>query len=351
MATWTKDASVTSVMKTSDNPIYQGSCDINPSSTVMIVANDSGKKDYGPLPSGVEDTWYGPAYRYTGMTKSLTDWRIVTSLYHLKYSGFHNSRAMGRCELLLLNANGEMIARFGILDLGGGKKPLIRLQLCEPGSYIEKDDGKHRNLYYDYGPSGAVKNGRDEYIRIKSINDKTRKFITLINREESDCISDGIFVLDMIKKGQVFTWSITQYNTHTGQPYTDSRKHLVVSGTFVDRDNRFNSPLGGIGVTFLKFPISEDHNKIDYKDPFMSLANLRIWQVNKVAPSDTTYIANAGQEIVLNCETNSTTVGGKLVSPVWSTDYPKLRPGVNSLSMIGDLDDAQMTLKYIPRLL
>ncbi|WP_439847901.1 phage distal tail protein, partial [Lactiplantibacillus plantarum] len=62
-------------------------------------------------------------------------------------------------------------------------------------------------------------------------------------------------------------------------------------------------------------------------------------------------IANAGQEIVLNCETNSTTVGGKLVSPVWSTDYPKLRPGVNSLSMIGDLDDAQMTLKYIPRLL
>ncbi|MDN6052931.1 MAG: phage tail family protein [Lactobacillus sp.] len=351
MATWTKDASVTSVMKTSDNPIYQGSCDINPSSTVMIVANDSGKKDYGTMPSGVEDTWYGPAYRYTGMTKSLTDWRIVTSLYHLKYSGFHNSRAMGRCELLLLNANGEMIARFGILDLGGGKKPLIRLQLCEPGSYIEKDDGKHRNLYYDYGPSGAVENGRDEYIRIKSINDKTRKFITLINREESDCISDGIFVLDMTKKGQVFKWSITQYNTQTGQPYTDSRKHLVVSGTFVDRNNQFNSPLGGIGVTFLKFPIAEDHNKIDYKDPFMSLANLRIWQVNKVAPSDTTYISNAGQEIVLNCENNSTTVGGKLVSPVWSTDYPKLKPGVNSLSMIGDLDDAQITLKYLPRLL
>lgn len=351
MATWTMDNSVTSVMKTSDNPIYQGSCEINSSSTVMIVANNSGKKDYGPLPSGVEDTWYGPAYRYTGMTQSLTDWRVVTSLYHLKYSGFHNSRAMARCELLLLNANGEMIARFGILDLGGGKKPLIRLQLCEPGSYMEKDDGKYRNLYYDYGPSGAVENGRDEYIRINSISDKTRKFITLINREESDCISDGIFVLDLTKKGQVFTWSITQYNTHTGQPYTDSRKHLVVSGTFVDSNNQFSSPLGGIGVTFLKFPIAEDHNNIDYKDPFMSLANLRIWQVNKVNPSNTTYIANAGQEIVLNCETESTTVGGKLVSPIWSTDYPKLKPGVNSLTMTGDLDDAQMTLKYLPKLL
>ncbi|MGY5438486.1 phage tail domain-containing protein [Lactiplantibacillus argentoratensis] len=351
MATWSNDSSVTSVMKTSNNPIYQGSCEINSFSTVMIVANKSGKKDYGPLPSGVEDTWYGPAYRYTGMTQSLTDWRVVTSLYHLKYSGIHNSRAMARCELLLLNANGEMIARFGILDLGGGSKPLIRLQLCEPGSYMDKGDGKHRNLYYGYGPSGAVKNRRDKYVRIKSISDKTRKFITLINREESDCISDGVFVLDMTKKGQVFKWSITQYDTRTGQPYKDSRKHLVVSGTFVDRNNQFSSPLGGVGVTFLKFPIAEDHNNVAYKDPFMSLPNLRIWQVNKVDESDTTYIANAGEEIVLNCENNSTTVGGKLVSPVWSTDYPKLKPGVNSLSMFGDLDDAQMTLKYLPKLL
>ncbi|WP_434007065.1 hypothetical protein [Lactiplantibacillus plantarum] len=55
--------------------------------------------------------------------------------------------------------------------------------------------------------------------------------------------------------------------------------------------------------------------------------------------------------MVLNCETDSTTVGGKLASPIWSTDYPKLSPGVNSLTMIGDLDDAQITLKYLPRLL
>ncbi|WP_159259041.1 phage tail domain-containing protein [Lactiplantibacillus pentosus] len=351
MAMWTNDPSATSVMKTSDNPIYQGSCEINSSSTVMIVANKSGKKDYGKLPSVANDTWYGPAYRYTGMTQSLNDWRVLTSLYHLKYSGQHNGRAMARCELLLLNANGEMIARFGILDLGGGKKPLIRLQLCEPGSHMEKGDGKHRNLYYDYGPSGAFKNKKDKYVRIKTINNNARKFITLINREESDSISDGVFVLDMIKKGQVFTWSITQYNTKTDQPYTDSRKHLVVSGTFVDRKNQFNSPLGGVGAVFLKFPIAEDHNKINYKEPFMSLPNLRIWKANSVNPSDTTYIANAGQEIVLNCETESTTVGGKLVSPIWSTDYPKLKPGVNSLTMTGDLDDAQITLKYIPRLL
>ena len=349
MATWTNDPTATSVMKTSDNPIYQGSCAINSSSTVMIVANKSGKKDYGPIPSGVEDTWYGPAYRYTGMTKSLTDWRVRTSLYHLKYSGSHNGRAMARVDLLLLNANGQMIARFGILDLGGGKKPLIRLQLCEPGSYMEKGDGKHRNLYYGYGPSGAFKNRRDKYVRIKTINKKSRKFITLINREESNSISNGTFVLDMTKKGQVFTWSITQYNTHTDQPYTDSNKHLVVSGTFVDRNNQFSSPLGGVGVTFLKFPIAEDYNKIDYKDPFMSLPYLRIWQANEVNPGDPRYIANAGEEIVLNCENDSTTIGGKLASPTWSTDFPKLKPGVNNLTMVGDLDDAQMTLKYLPR--
>ena len=99
--------------------------------------------------------------------------------------------------------------------------------------------------------------------------------MTLINREESDCISDGIFVLDLRKEGQVFSWSITQCNTNTGQPYKDPRKHLVVSGSFVDSNNQFNSPLGGVGVVFLKFAIAEDYNNVDYKDPFMSLPYLR----------------------------------------------------------------------------
>ncbi|WP_436680745.1 phage distal tail protein, partial [Lactiplantibacillus plantarum] len=52
-----------------------------------------------------------------------------------------------------------------------------------------------------------------------------------------------------------------------------------------------------------------------------------------------------------DCEEDQVTVNGALVSPVWSTDFPKLKPGVNSLTLTGDIDDAKITLKYLPRLL
>ena len=81
------------------------------------------------------------------------------------------------------------------------------------------------------------------------------------------------------------------------------------------------------------------------------MTDLQISQVNKVDTTKPTYIANAGEEIVMDCETDTVTVNGRLVSPVWSTDYPQLKPGVNGLTMVGDLADAQMTLKYLPKLL
>ncbi|MBR0604449.1 phage tail protein, partial [Bacillus safensis] len=155
-------------------------------------------------------------------------------------------------------------------------------------------------------------------------------------------------VLDITKRGQVFTWSITQYSTKTGRPFLDPHIHMLVHGTYVDTQNKYQTALGGIGSVFLKHPITEDIHKVAYRNPFMSMTDLQIWKVNKVDATKPTYIAGAGEEIVMDCEADTITVNGKLVSPVWSTDFPKLKPGVNGLSMIGDLDDAQMTLKYLP---
>jgi len=82
----------------------------------------------------------------------------------------------------------------------------------------------------------------------------------------------------------------------------------------------------------------------------MSLTHLEVYKHNAVSNNDTpTYIANAGDEIVLDSEAQKTTVGGKIEYPVWSTSYPKLKPGVNSLNMVGDIDDANIVLKYLPK--
>ena len=82
----------------------------------------------------------------------------------------------------------------------------------------------------------------------------------------------------------------------------------------------------------------------------MSLTHLQVFKHNKVNSKDTpTYIANAGSEIIMDSEAQRTTVDGKIEYPVWSTSYPKLKPGINSLNIVGDLDDAKMVLKYLPK--
>ena len=373
MAEWTNDANAIAQMKTAGDYIYQGEADSNRDTQVLMVKLANGVKQYGSH----QPDWYGPGVRFTGMTNSLTNYRVTTRIHHIKHSGTHNGRAMGRVEVLLLDPNGATISRFGLADSSSGGTPTCYLQITKPGGTFAGGDGKHETFYNGKGPSGSSSNGRDQKIKIKtgtttktvtkkSKNKKTGKvttksvketvtnYMTVVNKEEKSALSTSWLQLDLIKNGKVFSWSITQYYTsgsHSGQPCTDPKRFLIVHGTFVDTNSNYQSALGGIGGVFFKHSIAEDDENVGYENPYLSITHLDIYQVNDVAQDAPKYIASAGQEIVLNCETDSTTVGGKLASPIWSTDYPKLSPGVNSLTMIGDLDDAQITLKYLPRLL
>ncbi|WP_423716670.1 phage tail domain-containing protein [Lactiplantibacillus pentosus] len=372
MVEWTNDANAIAQMKTAGKYTYQGEADSNRDTQVLMVKYANGSKQYGPH----KPDWYGPGVRFTGMTNSLTNYRVKTRIHHIKHSGTHNGRAMGRVEVLLLDPNGATIGRFGLADSNSGGTPTCYLQITKPGGAFAGGDGKHQTLFMGKGPSGSSSNGRDQKIKIKTgtttktvvkrsrnrhgkvttrtIKRRVNKYTTVVNKEEKSALSTSWLELDLIKNGKVFSWSITQYYTsgrHNGQPCKDPKRFLIVHGTFVDRNSNYQSALGGIGGVFFKHSIAEDDENVGYENPFMSITHLDIYQVNDVAQDAPKYIANAGQEIVLNCETDSTTVGGKLASPIWSTDYPKLSPGVNSLTMIGDLDDAQITLKYLPRLL
>jgi phage-related protein len=372
MGMWTSDPNAVSGIKTDGKYKYQGSAEIDSNTTVMKVAIVNGKKDFGTMPTDpLDTTWLGPTYRYTGITEALTNYRVRAGLHHMRYSGTHNGRAMGKVQLSLLDASGSTIGRFVIGDHMQGGKTYVALQLCKPGSTF--DDGNYKTLYWGYGPSGAFSNKRDEKVKIKTgtttktvtktsrsksgkvtkktIKENVDKYVTTVNKEERNCLTNAWVFMDLTKSGNVYTWELHQYSLYDGHPYRNRNKYLIASGRWVDTNNEYESALGGFGQTFLKHPITEDFNKVIYKAPYMTLTDLKVWKHTQPQPNEPTYIANAGEEIVMDCETDTVTVNGRLVSPVWSTDYPQLRPGVNGLTMVGDLDDAQMTLKYLPRIL
>ena len=351
MAMWTNDPNAISGIKTDGQYHYQGSAEINADTTVMRVAYVNGAKDFGPMPTNqLEGILLGPTYRYTGMTNALTNYRVRAGLHHMRYSGTHNGRAMGKTQFSLLDASGNTIGRFVIGDHMQGGKTYVALQLCKPGSTFDDDD--HQTLYWGYGPSGAFNDYRDQYSDLVNKSSLVNsKYVTVVNREESDCLTNAWVFMDLTKAGNVYTWELHQYSLYDGQPYRNTNRYLIASGRWVDTNNEYESALGGFGQTFLKQPITEDIDNVLYMAPYMTLTDLQVWQHNQPQPNEPTYIANAGEEIVMDCETDTVTVNGRLVSPVWSTDYPQLKPGVNGLTMVGDLADAQMTLKYLPKLL
>ncbi|MGY5247852.1 phage distal tail protein, partial [Lactiplantibacillus plantarum] len=351
MAMWTNDANAISGIKTDGAHHYQGSAEINADTTVMRVAYVNGAKDFGPMPTNqLDGTWLGPTYRYTGMTKALTNYRVRAGLHHMRYWGAHNGRAMGKAQFSLLDASGNTIGRFVIGDHMQGGQTYVTLQLCKPGSAF--DDDNHQTLYWGYGPRGGFKNYRTRYSDLVNKSSLVHsKYVTVVNRQERDCLTNAWVFMDLTKAGNVYTWELHQYSLYDGQPYRNANRYLIASGRWVDTNNEYESALGGFAQTFLKQPITEDIDNVQYMAPYMTLTDLQVWQHNQPQPNEPTYIANAGEEIVMDCETDTVTVNGRLVSPVWSTDYPQLKPGVNGLTMVGDLADAQMTLKYLPKLL
>lgn len=376
MALWSNGDSALSPIKTGTPHVFQGTATINEDSGSMIVKKVKGKKDYGAMPSSLaenENKWLGPGYKYNGMTQSLSEWRIKAGIHHTKWEGAHRGRAIGQIQLLWLSPNGETIGHFGISDHAYGARPECFLQITQPGGNFDVGDGTHRTFYYGYGPSGAFSNDSDKSIRIKTgtktvsktirsrarngkvtkktINKKVDTYVTVQNRREYSALSDAWLFLDLSYYDHEYHYSITQHNLANGQPYTNPNKYFIVSSRQpVKTGTAYDTALGGFAIFFGKRPITEDIQKIDYDEPYMSLTHLQVFKHNKVNSKDTpTYIANAGSEIIMDSEAQRTTVDGKIEYPVWSTSYPKLKPGINSLNIVGDLDDAKMVLKYLPK--
>lgn len=364
MALWTNDADAVSSMKVSGTYVYQGTAAISPTTSAMTVKTVNGKKDFGTIKEGY---WQGPANRYTGLTTSLTNFKIHTGIHYIRHKGDHNGRAMGQVQLLLLDPNGQVFGRFRILGHKEGQRSDIDVQICTPNSGFKTKNSDFVNLVHEKPP--VIKNLKNVPVKIKytvtvtktttkknkkgkttkkTTKKKETKYIHVVNREVTNALDNGWFFLDLERRNGHYYWDVKEYDLKTGKA---KKGGLRYKGNKKLAD-KYQSVLGGFGCVLFKHDITEDKYKVAYKNTYLSLTQLSVWRINtNVTSSEPTYVSNAGQEIMIDSEAGETTVDSKLVAPVWVTDYPKLRPGINQLNIVGDVADADITLKYLPRVL
>ena len=92
-----------------------------------------------------------------------------------------------------------------------------------------------------------------------------------------------------------------------------------------------------------------------YRNVDPSLTMLKVWRRNPkydLANKPIPVAVPAGSVLDFDGENMQTTVNGTVVEEAWATNYPKLRPGNNTLVFVSDADlsTSRTVISYNPRL-
>ena len=166
LATWFQAGS-----DTQNVTVYNGDNDGKAMSTPTAIT--VGKDDKGHLNFGTKNKhtttrngqtygkWYGPVLLHNGLPRVTPFWKTQVRLHHVKMD--KRNRAMGRVEVYLLDANGNVKGRMGMQDLAHGRYPVAYVQL---GSSFNQDtdQGQYKTLIWTSGPDNQKKDeGKKEY--------------------------------------------------------------------------------------------------------------------------------------------------------------------------------------------
>lgn len=325
--------------------------------------------------------WYGPIMITKGFDGgALDDFKVVFRLKHQKYAGPHNGRAMGDVELLFLDPNGNAFFRAGIKDQASGSVPVLYTQIGKPGT--DWISGDYVNIF---GPAKSfnIKNHRNKKVPVYTGSKKVKKSVTIIkkvrgkkkkvktkeektvyyykselNTNNSSELSNAWIEWEVHKIGNV--WSFWIYQLDKGgnrvKDYEKGKVHFK-NTKYIDQGGNYSAPLGSIAVGMFKHSIKEDTTNPPniYRNVDPSLTMLKAWRRNPnydLANEPIPVAVPAGSVLDFDGENMQTTVNGTVVEEAWATNYPKLRPGNNTLVFVSDADlsTSRTVISYNPRL-
>lgn len=325
--------------------------------------------------------WYGPIMITKGFDGgALEDFKVVFRIKHKKFKGPHNGRAMGDIEVLFLDPNGHAFFRAGIKDQASGSVPILYTQIGKPGT--DWISGDYVNIF---GPANSfnIKNRKNVKVPVYTGSKKIKKSVTIIkkvrgkkkkvkkkenktvyyykatlNNNDTSELSNAWIEWEVQKVGNVWRFWIYQLDKggNRVKDYEKGKVHFK-NTKYIDQSSNYSAPLGSIAVGMFKHSITEDTTNPPniYRNVHPSLTMLKAWRRNPsydLATKPIPVAVPAGSVLDFDGENMQTTVNGTVVEEAWATNYPKLRPGKNTLVFVSDADlsKSKTVISYNPRL-
>lgn len=230
--------------------------------------------------------------------------------------------------------------------------------------------------------NGRTRSGKQKYKTVKKAYTKTskksykktvQKYVK--KRDANTLLSSNVALQFWLRKYKNRFWyKVVELSTSSYRPLSKSKLKQnnvwteITDKTFLSWAKNYK--LGNVALVENKYPLEEDlarvvQKKADksipanekYKDAYLSLVDLQITKLNYLEEVDgeadePKEVVKRGQDVIFDSEDEEITVENSMVEPVWISNYPKLKPGINTISIFGsDLRNAEIVLSYYPRTL
>lgn len=346
LATWTSLTNSTVTFELDNGSI--GGTMTSTANAIKVGVKD-GVANFGKV---VEDKWHGPCVQQW-LTGSYTDYRIKVRMYNRQ----HYYRARGKCEVYLLNNQGEKIGYVSLKDNGNSEEVKIRIVMYNGSSKL--------TLYDSYG---TIKKGKTTTKTMKlgtgtkKVKEKGKtktvqqwKTVHLDEDTSSSTFTDFYGYMTIEKIGNKFTYEIMKMDENSNPAWSKPIKKTVT-----DKTGKFSGALAGVAFYTCKYDISED--KADpikeYVDNKMALSDLKVWNIinggnstTKKKAAEPVVIARPGDEVKINCEDRTIYKNGDVFMQrlYIGSDYPILEGGIpKTFAFEPDLSNAEWYLEYRP---
>lgn len=259
---------------------------------------------FEPESYGTGTSWHGPCIKRV-LSEPIQNFKMEATVQ------FASSGQMevGRLDVYLLDVNGKIIGRIGVRDAWGSERTTVE---ARAGGLV----GGKSLLHF----VGDMKTVKRKVVTKKKVKGKETNVTSYVN-DGFSTYSDFYGMLRIQRYGR--TWKVYsgKIDKKTG------RHHTRKSGSWTDKSNLYLDKVAGIAIHVGQYGTKPVVNSNRFY-------HISLTEINSVTTEEVPEIIEAGDEIIVDCETGAVLKNGEpfLDELHISSRFFPLNPGVNNVA-------------------
>ncbi|EPR7326196.1 distal tail protein Dit [Listeria innocua] len=279
-----------------------------------------------PSDFGVGDNWHGPMSKIV-LSQSLDNWKVRIRVQNMASA----QSQQGKLEIYLVDPNGDRIG-------------LLQVKDNDPNSevnYIKLEIGTQYSTSYPqkilYNETGKITKTYKTVQKKVKVNGKYKTINEKVQTGSYSEFRDFYGYLELTKLGNTFSVEVVKYDKNI-KPIT------IKKLSFIDTENKYIKKLAQLNIYAAAWGTRDPNYALKFADT-------RVEKLNSVLADKSQIIAQKGEEIMVDCETETIYKDGVpfMQNLAIGSKWIDLLGGESMLLNVAPFSAAEWYLSYRPK--